>query len=58
MLGGGAAGVAMAARLSEDSSRSALLLEAGKRAPETKYMPAKWISHVDTEVDWKYNTIS
>ena len=57
VLGGGAAGSVLAARLSEDSSRSVLLLEAGKRAPETVNMPAKWISHVDTEIDWKYHTI-
>ena len=57
VLGGGAAGSVLAARLSEDSSRSVLLLEAGKRAPETVNMPAKWISHVDTDIDWKYHTI-
>ena len=57
VLGGGAAGSVLAARLSEDSSRRVLLLEAGKRAPETVYMPAKWISHVDTEIDWKYHTV-
>ena len=57
ILGGGAAGSILAARLSEDSSRNVLLLEAGGRAPETVDMPAKWLAHVDTEIDWKYHTI-
>ena len=57
ILGGGTAGSVLAARLSEDSSRNVLLLEAGGRAPETVDMPAKWLAHVDTEIDWKYHTI-
>ena len=57
VLGGGVAGSVLAGRLSEDSSRNILLLEAGGSPPETVNMPAMWTEHFDTKIDWKFHTI-
>ncbi len=57
VVGAGSAGCVLAARLSEDPGRKVLLLEAGRPAPETSDMPALWINHVDTEIDWVYHTV-
>ncbi len=56
IVGAGSAGCALAARLSEDPARKVLVLEAGRPAPETTQMPALWINHVDSEIDWVYRT--
>jgi len=57
VVGAGSAGCVLAARLSEDPNRQVLLLEAGEPAPKTVDMPALWINHVDTEIDWVYHTL-
>lgn len=58
VIGGGSAGAVLAARLSEDSQRSVLLLEAGRsdRHPFTR-VPALNIAAVQNpEFDWCYKT--
>lgn len=57
VVGAGSAGCVLAARLSENPDRKVLLLEAGRPAPPTSDMPALWINHVDTEIDWVYHTV-
>ena len=57
VVGAGAAGSVLAARLSEDPARKVLALEAGRQPPEGSDMPAMWISLVNTEIDWGYHTV-
>lgn len=58
IVGGGAAGCVLAARLSEDPSRSVLLLEAGPddRTTEVR-IPAAFSRLFRTERDWAFETV-
>ena len=57
IVGAGAAGCAVAARLSEDPARSVLLLEAGgrDRSPNIK-IPAAFAKQFRTKLDWDFRS--
>ncbi|KAJ8130821.1 hypothetical protein O1611_g2803 [Lasiodiplodia mahajangana] len=58
IVGGGTAGLAVAARLSEDPSQRVLVLEAGNdphNDPRIK-TPASWFSLLGTDVDWNFRS--
>lgn len=56
IVGGGSAGAALAARLSEDSTATIALIEAGGRPPEHEQMPVACASlQLDPEVDWMFS---
>lgn len=55
VVGGGSAGAALAARLSQDPAVSVALVEAGGHPPERELMPAACASlQLDPETDWMF----
>lgn len=59
IIGGGTAGLALAARLSEDSSLQVAMLEAGEDKTNDPRVstPAMWITALKTELDWDFQSI-
>ena len=56
IVGGGVAGSVVAARLSEKSCVSVLLLEAGKPPPKVSDIPTAARSFIQSDIDWNYST--
>ncbi|XP_055932739.1 glucose dehydrogenase [FAD, quinone]-like [Argiope bruennichi] len=57
VVGAGAGGSAVAARLSEEPCVNVLLLEAGKAPPVLTDIPAIARSFIKSDIDWKYCTV-
>lgn len=59
IVGGGTAGLVLAARLTEDSSKRVLVLEAGEdlTADARLSVPAMWPTLLNTDADWKFKTV-
>lgn len=59
IIGGGTAGVVLAARLSEDRERTVALIEAGGPAGEDPDIadPLKWPALQGRAIDWRYVTV-
>ncbi|KAL6875831.1 GMC oxidoreductase [Trichoderma longibrachiatum] len=59
IVGGGTAGLVLAARLTEDSSKKVLVLEAGEdlTGDARVSVPAMWPTLLNTDADWKFKTI-
>lgn len=58
IVGGGTAGLVLAARLSEDPSTTVVVLEAGRDMTQDPRVniPALWTSLMGSDVDWQYKT--
>lgn len=58
IVGGGTAGLVLAYRLSEDPTKSVVVLEAGKdmTADPRVQIPAMWTTLMGSEVDWQLKT--
>ncbi|OJD19778.1 hypothetical protein AJ78_00277 [Emergomyces pasteurianus Ep9510] len=59
IVGGGTAGLVLAARLSEDPGTSVIVLEAGKNHLEDPRVniPALWTTLFGTDADWAFTTL-
>jgi choline dehydrogenase-like flavoprotein len=59
IVGGGTAGLVLAARLTEDSQTRVLVLEAGEdQAADPRILtPAMWPTLLNTPSDWAYRTV-
>ncbi|KAL7930100.1 alcohol oxidase [Trichoderma chlorosporum] len=59
IVGGGLAGLVLAARLTEDSTKRVLVLEAGEdlTADARLSVPAMWPTLLNTDADWKFKTV-
>lgn len=59
IVGGGTAGLVVAARLSENSNVSVLVLESGgdALADPRVAIPAMWSAVLGTELDWDFITV-
>ena len=58
VIGGGTSGLVLASRLSEDSTKSIIILEAGKNLindPRVQ-IPALWTTLAGSEADWQLQT--
>lgn len=58
IVGGGTAGLVLAYRLSEDATKSVVVLEAGKdmTADPRVQIPAMWTTMMGSEGDWQLKT--
>jgi choline dehydrogenase-like flavoprotein len=58
IVGGGTAGLVLAARISEDPNTTVVILEAGKDMTQDPRVniPALWTSLMGSDVDWQYQT--
>lgn len=59
IVGGGTAGLVLAARLSQDRKKTVLVLEAGDDASADPRVvtPALWPTLLDTPANWAYRTV-
>ena len=59
LVGGGSAGAVLASRLSEDSDKKILLLEAGGEESEHPFSHIPFLCGLlqNTNVDWQYRTV-
>ncbi|XP_043478003.1 glucose dehydrogenase [FAD, quinone]-like [Leptopilina heterotoma] len=55
VIGGGSAGSVVASRLSELSSKSILLLEAGLDEPAWLHVPSLYVNSIHSNIDWQYS---
>ena len=59
IIGGGTAGLVLAARLSEDATSQVLVIEAGEdqTADPRTLVPAMWPTLLNTSADWRFQTV-
>jgi choline dehydrogenase-like flavoprotein len=59
IIGGGTAGLVLAARLSEDANTQVLVIEAGEDLSDDPRvnLPAMWPQLQETDTDWQLKTV-